>query len=56
MQPLIYYPKQLGARNTIHPLSQSERDYLVTEIERTGGVIVGRSCIADALNIADGGL
>jgi hypothetical protein len=55
MTPIIYYPKQNGARNTIHPLSQSERDRLVLEIERTGGMIVGRSYIADALNIADGG-
>ena len=52
---IIYYPKQNGARNTIHPLSQSERDHLIIEIERTGGMIVGRSEIADALNIADGG-
>jgi len=55
MTPIIYYPKQNGARNTIHPVSQSDRDNLTLEIERRGGVIVGRSYIADALNIADGG-
>jgi len=50
---IFYYPKPSGALNSIYPPSQSDRDSLIAGIERRGGLVVGRSEIADAFYLVD---
>ncbi len=50
---ICYYPKPSGALNSIYPASQSDRYRLIVGIERRGGLVVGRSEIADAFYIVD---
>ena len=50
---ISYYPKPGGALNDIYPQSGEERSVRIAEIERTGGMVVGRSPKADDMFAAD---
>ena len=40
VEPIMYYPKAMGARNTIHPVTEDDRIRLIKEIQDRGGVIM----------------
>ena len=40
VEPIMYYPKAMGARNTIHPVTEDDRLRLIKEIQDRGGVIM----------------
>ena len=39
VEPIVYYPKPMGARNTIHPVTEEDRLRLIKEIQDRGGAI-----------------
>jgi hypothetical protein len=40
VEPIVYYPKPMGARNTIHPETEEDRKRLIEEIQQRGGIVV----------------
>ena len=40
VEPIVYYPKPMGARNTIHPVTEEDRKRLIEEIQQRGGIVV----------------